>query len=76
MTQPSLGDLFERVDKIRTHTTEHYEQELAGVVYDLLVVVREHFSCHDCNVPEHRHELTQWTQAGLTGAKTGGVTTE
>jgi hypothetical protein len=66
---PSIGDLFERIDKVRAlasqaseKTTEFYEQEiatqvkdLADVVADIVYLHREHLSCHDCKVADHTH---------------------
>jgi hypothetical protein len=65
----SFGALFEAVDEIRLSsvrtrdkTTEFYEKEIAGQVYELATVVsdvlsmiRGHLSCHDCQVVDHTH---------------------
>lgn len=62
----SFGWLFEHTNKARAHaqkvrlgTTESFERELAQGVYelsevieDLLIIVRDHLSCHDCPDPE------------------------
>src|SRR4030095_935406 len=65
----SIGRLFDEIDEIRldslrvSHvTTEVYEKQIAGqihdlanVVADLVVLIREHLSCHDCQVVDHTH---------------------
>jgi hypothetical protein len=66
---PSIGRLYESIDRIRVDsllvargTTESYEKELATQVHDLadvvadvLYLLREHLSCHDCKVVDHTH---------------------
>jgi hypothetical protein len=68
-SEVSIGKLFEDLDEIRenalrigTVTTEIYEKqiaaqvsELANVVADVVYLVREHLSCHDCRVVDHAH---------------------
>lgn len=65
----SIGSIFESLDTIREDclrigklTTEVYEKQIAGEVHDLAEVVadlvyllREHLSCHDCKVVDHAH---------------------
>lgn len=60
---PSIGDLFERLEKVRTlaaqaaqKSTEFYERDIAHsvtdlghVVADMLYLLRDHLSCHDCD---------------------------
>jgi hypothetical protein len=70
-SEVSIGDLFERLEKIRAislqasrKSTEFYERDIAGglhelgnVVADMLYLLREHLSCHDCQVADHNHTL-------------------
>jgi len=63
--------LFEQLEKIRAlsnqaakKTTEFYEKEvatqlhdLADVVADMLYLIQEHLSCHDCTVVDHDHTI-------------------
>lgn len=65
----SIGNLFEELERVlaqsatvAVHTTEVYEVQLAGLIHDLgsvvtdvLYLVREHLSCHDCEIPDHFH---------------------
>lgn len=65
----SIGLLFEQLDEVNRvslnaarKSTEFYEKEISGqlhdlssVVADLLVLLREHLSCHDCEVVNHSH---------------------
>jgi hypothetical protein len=67
--EPSIGRLYEELDEIKldTHrigkvTTEIFEKQLAGeihelanVVADVIYLVREHLSCHDCRIVDHTH---------------------
>lgn len=66
----SIGKLWESLDEVRANTlrigkvtTEIYEKQLAGEIHDLAEVmsdivylVREHLSCHDCRVVDHTHD--------------------
>jgi hypothetical protein len=65
----SIGRLFDQVDEVRIDslrvgklTTEVYEKQIAGQIHDLADVVadvvyllRDHLSCHDCKVVDHEH---------------------
>jgi hypothetical protein len=68
-SEVSIGGLFGSLEEVQDDTlrigkltTEVYEKQiaggvhdLAGVVADLLYLVREHLSCHDCRVVDHTH---------------------
>jgi hypothetical protein len=65
----SVGRLFDDIDEIRLSsmrvsklTTEVYEKQIAGQIHDLagvladvVYVLQEHRSCHDCKVVDHEH---------------------
>lgn len=68
---PSLGYIFEALDEARRganavqlKSSEPYERDLAtamvdlaGVVESVLVILRDHLSCHDCMVVDHVHMI-------------------
>lgn len=72
-TEVSIGDLFEQLEVIRAvslqaakKTTEFYEKDVAqqlhdlgSVVADILYVLREHLSCHDCKIVDHLHHIIE-----------------
>lgn len=65
----SIGELFHEIDEVKADSlaiaqksTERFESDLAsgqhdlaGVVADLVYLLREHLSCHDCRVVDHTH---------------------
>ena len=82
----SIGGLFELLDAIREQTlaaskgtTEVYEKrisdavfDLAGVVADVVYLMREHLSCHDCRVVDHTHDTGEFA-AGVEQVYDGVV---
>jgi hypothetical protein len=70
-SEVSIGELFEQLETIRAvslqaakKSTEFYERdiaaqlhELGNVVADMLYLLREHLSCHDCKVADHNHTI-------------------
>lgn len=90
----SIGQLFEQLEVIRTvslqaakKTTGFYEKDIAtelhdlgDVVSDILYLLREHLSCHDCVVVDHTHDLDDGRSGriyrvfahDMKGGETGG----
>jgi hypothetical protein len=69
-SEVSIGGLFEQLETIRAvslqaakKSTEFYEKDIAlqlhdlgNVVADMLYLIQEHLSCHDCKVVDHTHQ--------------------
>lgn len=86
-TPISFGALFERLGRAQSdvahataRTSEPLERDLGlgvmklgEVIDDILVALREHFACHDCNVPEHYHDLQPFDRILGHGAITSGL---
>jgi hypothetical protein len=83
----SIGELFETLEKVRTFSaqaaqksTEFYERDIAhgvtdlgSVVADILYLLREHLSCHDCRVVDHNHYGSNYlVDKVLSGEMRGG----
>ena len=84
----SIGELFETLEKVRTlsaqaaqKSTEFYERDLAhgltdlgSVVADILYLLREHLSCHNCEIVDHTHYGSNYlVKLVLRGEMRGGV---
>ena len=74
-TTPSLGFMLDSLalaktdaKRVHTDTSEPLERDLARVVMhvidrveDIVVVLRDHLSCHDCTVAPHIHGMSRST---------------
>jgi len=71
--RPSIGDLLEKVEQVQSSVATLAgvlpvagERALATdvhalslVVEAIIVEIREHLSCHNCDFERHRHEMAE-----------------